>query len=355
MSYLFRELLQKVGSGAHTNKALTREEAATALELMWTHQATPAQIGAFLIAHRIRRPTSIELAGMLDTYNRFGPQLAPIQANYPVLVLGVPYDGRSRTAPLAPLTALVLGAAGCPVVQHGAGVMPTKYGLPLVAVWDLLGVNWRDRSLLELQQVLQAAQVSFVYVPRLFPLATTLAAYREQIGKRPPLATLELMWSPYRGPSILTMGYVHPPTEDLIRGALDLHQVPHFLLVKGLEGSPDLPRDRTAIIGSSRVKTVGSTHDRILVSARDYDLTGVDVPLGQATLEEDMAQVLAGTVATELGRSVIWNSGFYLWQVGAAPDLRAGMAQAETLLRTGQAQAQLHKLIQAISRFSARS
>lgn len=348
MSHLFRELLQKVGSGAHTNKALTREEAATALELMWTQQATPAQIGAFLIAHRIRRPTSEELAGMLDTYKRFGPQLAPIAADYPVLVFGVPYDGRSRTAPLAPLTALVLAAAGCPVVQHGAEMMPTKYGLSLVAVWDLLGVNWRDRSLAEIQQILQTTGIGFVYVPRLFPLATTLTPYREQIGKRPPLATLELMWSPYGGDSRLVMGYVHPPTEGLIRGALDLHQTPHYLLVKGLEGSLDLPRDRTAIIGSYRNTTAGSVSDRILVAARDQGLSGTDVPLNRETLGAEMMQIIGGNITSELARSIVWNGGFYLWQAGAAVDLQAGMAQAEILLQTGQVQKQLQKLLRSL-------
>ncbi len=66
MSDRFRELLKKVGSGQHTKKDLTRSEAATATQMMLQQEATPAQIGAFMIAHRIKRPTGIELAGMLD-------------------------------------------------------------------------------------------------------------------------------------------------------------------------------------------------------------------------------------------------------------------------------------------------
>ena len=52
----FKSLLRKIGSGEHTSSGLTREEAREALELMLTGKASPAQIGAFLIAHRIRRP-----------------------------------------------------------------------------------------------------------------------------------------------------------------------------------------------------------------------------------------------------------------------------------------------------------
>ena len=64
----FKQHLRKVGSGEHTSKGMSRDEAADAMELMLQGEATPAQIGAFLIAHRIRRPEPQELTGMLDTY-----------------------------------------------------------------------------------------------------------------------------------------------------------------------------------------------------------------------------------------------------------------------------------------------
>ena len=95
MSNEFRELLTKVGSGTHTSKHLTRIEAAKATEMMLQQTATPAQIGAFTIAHRIKRPTPTELAGILDTFDRLGQklQVCPQHQHQPV-VLGTPYDGR---------------------------------------------------------------------------------------------------------------------------------------------------------------------------------------------------------------------------------------------------------------------
>ncbi|MGB5772735.1 MAG: hypothetical protein WBM32_23130, partial [Crocosphaera sp.] len=129
MSNIFREYLKKIGSGVHTGRDLTRTEAADAMKLMLLASATPAQIGAFLLVHRIKRPTPEELAGMLDTYEELGPKLDVdnLAFNYPVTVLGTPYDGRSRTAPVTSLTALILATAGVPVVLHGGGQMPTKY------------------------------------------------------------------------------------------------------------------------------------------------------------------------------------------------------------------------------------
>ena len=69
MSNDFRELVKTIGSGPHTGKHLSRVEARAAMGMMLEAQATPAQIGAFLIAHRIKRPTAEELAGMLDAYD----------------------------------------------------------------------------------------------------------------------------------------------------------------------------------------------------------------------------------------------------------------------------------------------
>mgnify|MGYP005833889329 CR=1 FL=1 len=64
----FKQHLRKVGSGEHTSKGMSREEAADALDLMLQGEATPAQIGAFLIAHRIRRPEPQELTGRSEEH-----------------------------------------------------------------------------------------------------------------------------------------------------------------------------------------------------------------------------------------------------------------------------------------------
>ncbi|MFN7678368.1 MAG: hypothetical protein ACK5QW_07215 [Cyanobacteriota bacterium] len=105
----FRELIGKVGSGEHTSTGLSREEAQEAMALMLSGRVDPAQLGAFLIAHRIRRPTPEELSGMLAAFQAEGPTL--LTPGRRALCFGVPYDGRSRTAPLLPLVALTLAAA----------------------------------------------------------------------------------------------------------------------------------------------------------------------------------------------------------------------------------------------------
>lgn len=333
MSDVFRDLLKKVGSGTHTHKLLTRAEAETAASLMLQQEATPAQIGAFLIAHRIRRPTSEELAGMLDAYDRFAHLIAPIVSDRPPFILCNPYDGRSRTAPVGIMTALILAAAGYPVVLHGGDRMPTKMGLPLSELWRALNVSFHRLTLAQVREVLQTTGIGFSYMPKHFPLGQALVPFREQIGKRPPLSTLELMWNPYAGESRLVCGYVHPPTEKLIDRCLELRGTSSFISVKGMEGSCDLPRDRVCIIGIRHDRE--SDIERLCLPPRNYGLAGKDAPGGEAeAIAAEYRAVMQGD-PSPLEPSILWNGGFYLWQSGACGDITAGLERADTLLRSG--------------------
>ncbi len=343
MSHAFRTLLRKVGSGTHTGKDLTRDEAADATRMMLLQDATPAQIGAFMIAHRIKRPTAAEVAGMLDAYDDLGPKLPAIASDPAVFVFGAPYDGRDRTLPLSIVTALILAAAGYPVLQHGGGIMPTKEGTPLVDFWQGLGVNWTTLSLFQVHHVLQATGLGLVYLPTHFPLAQALVPYREQIGKRPPFATVELVWCPYGGQAHVVIGFVHPPTESRLQEAIALRgQVYPFTTVKGLEGSCDLPRERTAIIGLGNPPA--AELERLHLHAHDYGFASKNVPLeSTAGAIAAMQAVLQGQPG-ELRQSILWNAGFYLWRCGAAKTLAAAIATAAELIDGGQARRKLTDL-----------
>jgi anthranilate phosphoribosyltransferase len=342
MSEQFRGLIKKVGSGTHTSENLDRQEAALAMALMLRQEAKPVQIGAFLIAQRIKRPTGTELAGMLDAYAAIGPVLSPIAADYPVIVMGIPYDGRSRTAPLGPLVALVLASLGIPVLHHGGRCMATKYGVPLVDLWTSLGVDWTQLSLDRLQTCLAQTLLGLVYLPQQFPEAEVMAIHRDDLGRRPSIATLELGWCPYGGEAIVVSGYVHPPTEGMLHGAFLERGQSQFLLVKGLEGSCDLPRDRTCILAASQAD--GSL-ERILLHPRDYGFAASEVPYSDRPSWTDQARSALTGDRNELAKATIWSSGFYLWRSGHSPSLEAGLAAADLALADGKAQEQLDRLV----------
>lgn len=344
MSDAFRELLKKVGSGVHTGEDLTQTEAEAATVMMLQQEATPAQIGAFMLAHRIKRPTPVELAGMLDAYDRFAPKIDTNKFDRPVVVFGNPYDGRSRTAPVSHIVVLMLAAAGIPVMMHGGDCMPTKYGIPAIEIWQKLGIDFSQFSLLQVREILAKTGVGFIYLPQHFVLADKLVPYRDQIGKRPPFATLELIWSPCVGNMHIVAGFVHPPTEERFRATFELRGVHQFTTVKGLEGSCDLPRSRTAIIGLGKNDSGIAAIERLHLNPRDYNLGGKDIAFESSDrLIQQLQEVLQGK-ATELMPAAILNGGFYLWRFGICPDLASGLTQAEAMLSKGKVAEKLQQL-----------
>jgi anthranilate phosphoribosyltransferase len=327
----FRELIGKVGSGEHTSTGLDRREAGDAMDLMLKGLVDDAQMGAFLIAHRIRRPHPVELSGMLDSYRRFGPVLET-PGRRP-LCFGVPYDGRSRTAPLLPLVALVLASDDLPVVMHGGGPMPVKFGVTLAELFQAIGITWTGLPLGEVQRRLDVQGLALTHQPDHFPWAERLVPVRDAIGKRPPVASLELLWTPHRGDHLLVSGFVHPPTETRAWQALQACAETDVLTVKGLEGSTDLPTSRAGI--TARVRQ--GLPERILLHPRDHGITAAEVPW--QNLEVWRNQALAALSGEgDLMPALRWNVAAYLWFADRFERLEDALEQATALLmaRSGE-------------------
>jgi anthranilate phosphoribosyltransferase len=335
----FKQHLRKVGSGEHTSKGLSREEAADALVLMLEQEATPAQIGAFLIAHRIRRPEPQELTGMLDTYRSLGPVLHSPAKQLPPLCFGMPFDGRTRTAPIYPLACLVLLACGQPVVLQGGDRMPIKYGITAIDLFRLLDLNLGGLPIDTVQEGFNTHGFALIHQPDHFSIAETLIDYREQLGKRPPVASLELLWTAHEGAHLLVSGFVHPPTESRAWEALRLAGETDVLTVKGLEGGTDLPIGRACI--TARVRN--GEAERLILHPRDHGCHDADVEWSS----EDTWRTQAYEALSNRGPlsdALRWNAGAYLWFAGLCDSLDSGIELATATLEDGQALAKLDQL-----------
>jgi anthranilate phosphoribosyltransferase len=338
----FRELIGALGSGERSGRALRRAEAGEALDLLLDGHCSDAQAGAFLIAHRLRRPEPQELAGLLDSYRQRGPRLAATSRR--VLSFGVPFDGRSRSAPLLPLVALLLVTAGVGVVLHGGGPMPVKYGFTTAEALAALGLDRRGLSWAEVNRRFAQEGLALLHQPAHFAAAERLLPVREQIGKRPPIATLELLWSCHDGPHLQVSGFVHAPTERLARLALAATGQDELLLIKGMEGGVELPTNRVAI-ASHRW---GGDSERLILRARDHGLGAPEVPL--ESVAQWQRQALDALDATGPLRSgLIWNGGFLLWRAGISESLQAGLTRAERLLEDGAVERRRRRLADALA------
>ncbi|MEM6868307.1 MAG: hypothetical protein AAF528_07995, partial [Cyanobacteria bacterium P01_C01_bin.121] len=145
---------------------------------------------------------------------------------------------------------------------------------------------------------------------------------------------------------------VHPPTEERTQIAFTERGTDFFTTVKGLEGSCDISRDRTAIISLNHLESGQLKTERLLLHPRDYGFDGPDPALtGLGPLLEDYADAIAGQ-HNEISRSAIWNSGFYLWRVGRVASIEDGFAWAQASLKNEPVEEKLQQIKAVIDQLS---
>jgi anthranilate phosphoribosyltransferase len=117
----FKPLIAKVATG----QPLTRAEAEEAFTIMMSGEATPSQIGAFLMALRVRGETVDEIAGAVATMRaKATPVEAPAGA---IDVVGTGGDS-AGTYNISTSAAFVVAGAGVPVAKHGNRALSSKSG-----------------------------------------------------------------------------------------------------------------------------------------------------------------------------------------------------------------------------------
>ena len=131
----FKPLLGKVATGA----ALTRPEAEAAFHDMLSGEVTPAQIGAFLMALRVRGETVDEITGAVTAMRAKMLRVeAPAEA---IDVVGTGGDG-AGTFNVSTLASLIVAACGVPVAKHGNRAASSRSGASdvLTAVGVKIGI-----------------------------------------------------------------------------------------------------------------------------------------------------------------------------------------------------------------------
>lgn len=345
MSTAFREYVMKIGSGRLTGRDLSREDSHRATLMLLHQEATPTQIGAFLIAHRIKRPTPAELAGILDAFDEVArPFALPAGVPSPI-VLSSPYDGQDRLGNVGPLTALIASSLGQGIVLHGSTDMPPKHGLTSFDLLAGLGIDLcRDRQTLSEQY--RELALGWVYLPAHFPQAHALQYFRDQIGKRPPLATAELLWNPV-GVGLPLIGYTHRETITLAVETAAIRGTGRFAMVRGVQGSVNCTLFHPNL--GVRWAPGCPAPEPFRVLAGDYGLSDDDFLMtGDSGEIGHYRELLLATLAgkeTPLRRAALFNSAFVLAQSGFSPSISEAIPLVTRALDEGLAQGQLEKLV----------
>ncbi|WP_281067942.1 hypothetical protein [Anthocerotibacter panamensis] len=343
MSTTFREFVMKIGSGRLTGRDLTREESCRATVMLLNQEGTAAQMGAFLIAHRIKRPTPDELAGILDAFDLLACPFTLPATGLPPVVLSSPYDGQERLAVVTPLTALICSSLGQGIVLHGTTDMPPKHGLTSFDILAALGVDLsRDAQTVTAQY--EATGLGWVYLPTHFPQAYALQTLRDELGKRPPLATAELFWNPVRR-GLPILGYTHRETVQLAIATAGLREVDALVLVRGVQGSVNC----TMFHPNLGLSWSQGISEPFRLVAADYGLGDDDLPLVGDS--QDLLRQREITLATLQGketplrRAAIFSSAFVLTQARFSPSLAEAIPLATRALEQGLAYQKLHQIL----------
>ncbi|HSS30849.1 MAG TPA: hypothetical protein VLL06_07515, partial [Nitrospiraceae bacterium] len=121
-----QEFIAKIGKGPKTAKDLTWDEAKRAMKVLIEGEATPAQVGGFLMAMRIKMESVTELASMTATARSY---VAPVPIPRELGVVDLPsYAGKQETFHALAAAAIVAASAGASVLMHGYDGIPGRPG-----------------------------------------------------------------------------------------------------------------------------------------------------------------------------------------------------------------------------------
>jgi anthranilate phosphoribosyltransferase len=227
-------MIAKIGKGLKGAKDLTWEEAKFALNSIIEGQATAGQIGAFLMAMRIKTESIAELAAFTATARMWA---SPIQFPDSAHMVDIPlYAEKHNTIHIVVAASLVAAAAGAKMFMHGVENPTLDYDLPQVLQHMKLPIAQSAQEAVE-----QGSQQSWVYMDLAgyhAPLAKLLDLRRE-FGLQNLSHQVARLLNPARLPSQI-IGIAHPPYLNKMAEALDMLGTQRALIIQGVEGFPEL-------------------------------------------------------------------------------------------------------------------
>lgn len=157
---------------------LSQAQAEQAFEIIMSGNATPSQIGAFLMALRIRGETVVEITAAAQIMRA---KAVPIRAPAGAIdVVGTGGDG-GGTLNISTAAALVVAGCGVPVAKHGNRALSSRSGA--ADVLGALGVNI-DADMRLIEKSIAEAGIGFMMAPRHHSATRHVAGPRVELATR---------------------------------------------------------------------------------------------------------------------------------------------------------------------------
>ncbi len=323
---------------------LSEIESAAVMREIMTGDATPAQLGGFLVALRLKGETVDEIVGMARIMRENALMVKTERG--PLLDTCGTGGSRVKTFNVSTAAAFVAAGAGATVAKHGNRAMTSRSGSA-----DLLEALGAEITLTPdaVAECIERTGVGFMFAQAFHPAMKHVAQSRRDLGVR----TVFNILGPLTNPASATAHVLGAPDVVLaekLAHALSRLGMKHALVVSGDEGI-----DEISIAGPTTVFEVrGEVVSRRTVTPADLGLAVHPLDEVRGGTPEENA-VLLRSVFTDEGSSavrdfIVANAGAGLYVVGLAASLRQGVEQAQVAIENGDAAARVAAFVEATRR-----
>ncbi len=339
---LVKELLKPL---AEDGAALTREQAAGALEEILAGAAPEVEVAALMAVLATRGEQAPELAGFVDVMRRHATPMPFAEAERDELVDCVGTGGGGpQTFNISCGAALVAAAAGAKVAKHGNRAVTSRCGA--ADVLEALGV---PISLSPELAVACLRETGFVFLlaPLYHPAMKVLGPLRKALGFRTIFNLVGPLTNP-AGARTQVIGVLAPSKVLLVGRTLAMLGAKRAFVVHGSDGIDELTTTGESVVarveesenGESRLKAARVTPEMAGLPRTTLDrFIGGDVATNSALLYD----VLTGVNGARRD-IVLLNAAATLVAAGLADDLKQGVAMGAEAVDSGRAAATLERL-----------
>jgi anthranilate phosphoribosyltransferase len=317
---------------------LTRDEAREAMNTIMSGEATPAQIGGFLVALRLKGETADEIAGCAEAMRAHVLAVHPKREDL-VDTAGTGGDG-GRTFNISTAAALVAAAAGAGVAKHGNRAVSSASGS--ADVLEALGFELElppDR----IAESIDTLGFGFLFAPTHHPAMKHAAPVRKELAARTVFNVLGPLTNP-AGARAQVVGVYSPDLVKTLAEVLAALGARRAFVVHGAGGIDELSPAGPNLVyevvdGGVREREIDPLELGIARCAPEV-LRGGSPEENAAAIREVFAGGDGGR-----GDAILLNAAGAIAAGGHAEDLREGLELARQAVESGAAAERLEVLI----------